>query len=182
MVGDPITTGCKLPGSCISNDDCPSTAACIDNSCRSPCDNIRACGVNAECLTVNHEASCRCPSRTIGDPLKSCTAIECDDSNDCADTEACINFKCINPCLLDNVCGSNADCFALNHIGICTCKPGSTGDPHLGCIAVQYCATDSQCPSGTSCYNGICTCKYSISILQNKILKNRNFSGVYLFP
>lgn len=40
---------------------------------------------------------------------------------------------------------------------MCTCKAGTTGDPHLGCIAVQYCASDNQCPQGLNCYNGICT-------------------------
>lgn len=160
LVGDPVTTGCKQPGTCITNSDCPSTAACIDNNCRNPCDHAKACGINAECLAANHEASCRCPAKTIGDPLEACTPTECNDSNDCSENEACINFKCIDPCLLDNVCGNNADCSAFNHIGVCTCQPGSTGDPHLGCIPVQYCATESQCPAGTSCYNGICTCKY----------------------
>lgn len=160
LVGDPITTGCKQPGACINNEDCPLAAACIDNNCRNPCDQINICGVNAECISENRQAICKCPIRTTGDPLKSCAAVECEDSGDCSDNEACVNYKCINPCLLENVCGSNADCSASNHIGVCTCQAGHTGDARLGCISVQYCATDSQCPSGTSCYNGICTCKF----------------------
>jgi hypothetical protein len=42
---------------------------------------------------------------------------------------------------------------------VCACQPGYTGDPHLGCVPVQYCAGDFQCSAGTRCIGGICSCK-----------------------
>jgi len=86
--------------------------------------------------------------------------LECADSNDCAPNKACIDSRCVDPCSLPNVCGQYADCLPVNHVGVCSCQPGFTGNPHLGCVPVQYCGTNSQCPAGTRCNNGICTCKH----------------------
>lgn len=159
LIGDPMGTGCRKSGDCLTDNDCPSSAACVQNFCKNPCEAPASCGLNAECLPVNHVPTCRCPYRTQGDPLVKCTQIECSDSNDCANDKACIDSVCVNPCSLANVCGQRARCIPENHIGVCTCEPGSTGDPHLGCISVQYCANDNQCPAGTKCHGGICTCK-----------------------
>lgn len=176
-------TGCRKPGDCFTDNDCPSSAACIDNHCKNPCESPKACGENAECLPVNHDATCKCPLRTQGDPLVKCAAVECSDNNDCPTNKACINSVCVNPCTLPNVCGQKAQCISQNHVTVCSCEAGFTGDPHLGCIAVQYCAADNQCPSGTKCYNGVCTCKYNfntftqISLGLLKCLLN--FSNLY---
>ncbi|CAH1986493.1 unnamed protein product [Acanthoscelides obtectus] len=157
LVGDPVGTGCRKPGDCLTDTDCPSSAACIDNKCRNPCDIPSACGKNAECIPVAHEATCRCPARTKEDANHNCIPIECVDNNDCVNDKACVDSKCVNPCTLANVCGEKADCTASNHQGVCVCQAGTTGDPHLGCVPVQYCAKDAQCPSGLKCYNGLCT-------------------------
>lgn len=61
------------------------------------------------------------------------------------------------------MCGTNALCTSSNHVAICGCQPGYTGDPRLGCVPLQYCKTDNQCPSGTKCSNGICLCKYKFN-------------------
>lgn len=98
------------------------------------------------------------------------------DNNDCGQHDACINYHCVNPCSLPNACGQKADCVNSNHNGICTCQPGYTGDPQLGCVLVQYCAADNQCPSGTKCSNGVCSCKYKIY----KLLKT--LCVKFLFP
>lgn len=92
--------------------------------------------------------------------MTECVRIECNDNNDCSTEKICIDSSCLNPCTLTNACGTNADCIATNHIGLCNCKAGYTGDPQLGCVTLQYCATDNQCPSGTKCFNGVCNCKY----------------------
>ena len=62
-----MTAGCRKPGDCFTDSDCPSTAACVDNRCRNPCENSVACGRNAECLPTAHTAVCRCPAQTRGD-------------------------------------------------------------------------------------------------------------------
>ncbi|CAG2055426.1 unnamed protein product, partial [Timema podura] len=97
------------------------------------------------------------PLRPGVDAKVECVHLECSDSNDCSGNKACIDFSCIDPCSLPNVCGQRADCTPVNHVGVCICQAGCTGDPHLGCVPVLYCAADVQCPAGTKCNNGICT-------------------------
>lgn len=159
LVGDPITSGCRKPGDCFTDTDCPVTAVCIDNRCINPCEIPKTCGTDAICTPGAHAATCRCPSHTKGDPNVVCVHLECTDSNDCTQDKACVDNRCVNPCSLPNVCGQRATCVALGHVGLCSCEPGSTGDPLLGCVPVQYCASDSQCPAGTKCNSGVCTCK-----------------------
>ena len=86
-----------------------------------------------------------------------CILLECNYHSDCSPSDACFNHKCVDPCSLSNVCGHGADCSPLNHSAVCTCQPGGTGDPNLGCTPVQYCKSDSQCATGSACNGGICT-------------------------
>lgn len=186
LVGDPIKLGCRQPGDCYTDSDCPSSAACVENSCRNPCDNPTICGRNAECNAVGHVAVCRCPGQFTGNPkvtytrdlhltvttntltvLKypyfvrfqaECVQLECNYHSDCGSSKACFENKCIDPCSVPNVCGQRADCSPLNHSAVCTCQPGCTGDPNLGCVPVQYCKSDSQCPTSSACNGGVCTC------------------------
>lgn len=157
LVGDPFHVGCRKPGDCFTNSDCPETATCVDNRCRNPCELPRSCGRNAECTPIGHKATCRCPPQTRGNAKVECVHLECTDNNDCVHDKSCVNNHCINPCSLHNICGQRATCTPENHVGICTCEPGTTGDPHLGCVPVQYCASDNQCPAGTKCNSGVCT-------------------------
>jgi len=71
LVGDPFKTGCKQPGDCFTDSDCPNSAACIDNRCTNPCDAPGICGRNAECLARDHVPICRCPGQTTGNPAVS---------------------------------------------------------------------------------------------------------------
>ena len=66
-----MKAGCRKPGDCFTDSDCPSTAACVDNRCRNPCESPIACGRNAECTPNAHIATCRCPLQTRGDPTVS---------------------------------------------------------------------------------------------------------------
>lgn len=59
---------------------------------------------------------------------------ECIISSECASTKACVNQKCINPCI--NACGHAARCEVINHSPICSCNPGQTGDPFKGCYEI----------------------------------------------
>lgn len=113
-------------------------------------------------MAAEHDALCKCPPQTRGNPLSECVVIECDDNNDCAPDKACINSHCVDPCTLPNTCGQKALCASQNHVGFCSCEPGYTGDPQLGCVKLQYCAKDAQCPSATKCINGVCSCKYNV--------------------
>lgn len=55
-------------------------------------------------------------------------------STECSQDKACINQKCIDPCI--GVCGLNADCRVQNHSPICACKNQYTGDPFTRCYSI----------------------------------------------
>lgn len=161
-VGDPLTTGCRKPGDCFIDMDCPDSAKCDNNRCKNPCEITKACGKNAQCIPQGHNAVCQCPSRTRGDAKVECRQLECVENSDCSSQLGCVNNKCVNPCTLKDVdvCGEKANCAVDNHEAVCSCQPGSTGDPLLGCISLQYCSADNQCPAGALCSNGLCSCKF----------------------
>lgn len=162
LIGDPISAGCRAPGECLTDTDCPDTALCKDAKCRNPCEDD-VCGTNALCTAINHAAVCECTQNSRGDPYKECIKIECEDKDDCATTKTCVDAKCIEPCSLPNVCGKDAKCTTENHLAVCLCPAGTTGDPQLGCVPIQYCSSDQQCPGGSNCNSGVCSALCSSS-------------------
>ena len=58
---------------CVIHSECPSNLACLNEKCRDPCPG--ACGANAECNVIKHNAVCRCLNGYRGDPFQSCTRI-----------------------------------------------------------------------------------------------------------
>ena len=56
---------------CISNSECPSYQACVNQKCKDPC--IGACGINSLCQTVNHKPVCSCPIGFTGNARIQCT-------------------------------------------------------------------------------------------------------------
>lgn len=60
---------------------------------------------------------------------------ECTISTECSRDKACINQKCLNPCI--DACGLNTDCRVINHSPICQCKQRYTGDPFTRCNPIQ---------------------------------------------
>lgn len=69
----------------------------------------------------------------IGTP-PSCRP-ECVVSSECSQNKACVNQKCIDPCI--GTCGLNTRCQVVNHNPICSCSPGFTGDPFASCNKIQ---------------------------------------------
>jgi len=59
---------------------------------------------------------------------------ECVVSSECNADKACVNTKCINPCI--GACGSGARCEVINHSPICSCREGQTGDPFRSCYTI----------------------------------------------
>lgn len=55
---------------CVSNSECPSQLACINQKCKDPCPGT--CGTNAECHVVSHTPNCVCLPGFIGDPFYQC--------------------------------------------------------------------------------------------------------------
>lgn len=90
-----------------------------------PCDPS-PCGSNAQCSA----GTCTCLFDYQGDPYVGCRP-ECVVSTDCSVNKACVRQKCQNPC--PGTCGQNAECNVLNHIPMCSCPPGLTGNAFIQC-------------------------------------------------
>lgn len=88
------------------------------------------CGPNSECRDIGGGPSCSCLPNYIGSP-PNCRP-ECTISSECPSNLACIREKCLDPC--PGSCGIAAQCNVFNHIPICTCLEGYTGDPFTSCI------------------------------------------------
>lgn len=94
-----------------------------------PCDPS-PCGANSECHVVNERAACSCRAGFLGAP-PACRP-ECAVNSDCATNKACINHKCMDPCL--HSCGLDARCHVVGHNPICTCPENlPEGDPFIRC-------------------------------------------------
>lgn len=87
------------------------------------------CGPNAQCEAFGSSPSCACVNGYFGSP-PNCRP-ECTINSDCPSNRACIRNKCVDPC--PGSCGLNALCNVFNHIPICTCYEGYTGDPFSNC-------------------------------------------------
>lgn len=56
---------------CVSNSECSTNLACINQKCKDPCPGT--CGTNAECRVVSHTPNCICLPGFSGDPFSQCT-------------------------------------------------------------------------------------------------------------
>lgn len=65
--GDPYS-GCRPE--CVTNNDCPSDRACLNNKCKDPCPGV--CGQNAQCQVTKHTPSCTCLEGYTGNPFSAC--------------------------------------------------------------------------------------------------------------
>ncbi len=88
---------------------------------------IDICGANAECSNEGGRPVCNCLSGHKGDPYTGCVRGDCISNSECRDNQACQDYKCVDPCQLS--CGTGADCQVNNHVAICRCPRGFTGDP-----------------------------------------------------
>lgn len=93
------------------------------------CTNVR-CGPNAECVS----GQCQCLPEYHGDPYFNCRP-ECVFSTDCDPQKACVQRKCVDPCV--GACGQNAICQVVNHIPMCSCNNGYTGNSFIICNPIR---------------------------------------------
>ena len=91
------------------------------------------CGPNARCRVENSFAVCECIPEYHGNPYEGCRP-ECLVSSDCPMDRACIRNKCLDPC--PGTCGVSAICTVSNHIPICSCPDGTTGDAFRLCSPI----------------------------------------------
>lgn len=55
---------------CTLNAECSNNLACQNERCIDPCPG--SCGINAQCIVINHNVVCTCIQGFIGDPLSQC--------------------------------------------------------------------------------------------------------------
>ncbi|KAG7155062.1 Nidogen-like 1, partial [Homarus americanus] len=72
---------------------------------------------------------------TIPPPIIPSIAIACGNNDDCTTDNSCVNNLCYDVCAL-GICGDDADCRIANHRPVCTCPPGTTGDPLHSCVSI----------------------------------------------
>nr|CAD7425818.1 unnamed protein product [Timema monikensis] len=122
---------------CLAHSDCQFHQACLNRMCRDPCPG--SCGVNAQCVAVNHNPVCSCPTGLVGNPFEHCSAPNVEEK-----TETCEKRQC----------GANALCREQNGAVICECKKSYFGDPYLACR--PECVLNSDCPARRACLNNRC--------------------------
>src|SRR5437868_2007283 len=80
-----------------------------------PC-NPSPCGPYASCtVSIHQEPICTCQAYHYGAPCNP----ECILHSDCSPSRACINSRCINPCI--SGCGIDSHCKVINHQPVCFC-------------------------------------------------------------
>lgn len=124
---------------CISNSECATNQACVNQKCVDPCPGL--CGLNANCRVFSHTAMCLCDRGFTGDPFAQCNAI----------IEATVEQ--IQPCN-PSPCGVNAKCEERGGAGSCQCLPEYFGNPYEGCR--PECVLNSDCPSNRVCQQQKC--------------------------
>lgn len=143
---------------CRADSECDSSKACVNGNCVSPCIVSDPCGVNAECRAIGNRAECRCLSGHRGNPYERCTVVECRSNSDCPSDRQCINAQCVNPCVYDTPCAARAECHVRNHVALCRCPIGHSGNPYVDCRRdVQLeCRSDGDCSPTHACLNSRC--------------------------
>lgn len=123
---------------CISNSECPTHRACINEKCTDPCETV--CGSNTECHVISHSPSCSCLQDYTGNPFIECHKIK-------------KVIEILSPCQ-PSPCGANAVCKEYNGAGSCTCLTDFYGNPYEGCR--PECLINSDCPSSQACLQSKC--------------------------
>lgn len=77
---------------CTQNSECASNRACKNERCVDPCPG--ACGHNAQCIVVKHNAMCTCVPGFEGNPSTQCTPVPVTEHR--KDNLRYIAFYCIN--------------------------------------------------------------------------------------
>lgn len=92
--------------------------------------NPSPCGANALC----RDGECTCPPEfQKGDPYTGCRP-ECVQNPDCPRDRACMQRKCQDPC--PGACAQNAICTVINHVPMCSCPTGLTGNAFSQCTPI----------------------------------------------
>lgn len=91
------------------------------------------CGPHSRCQLLSSGPACSCLPGYIGSP-PSCRP-ECTINSECPASLACVRQKCEDPC--PGSCGVEANCHVMNHVAVCVCNDGFTGDPFSRCLPIR---------------------------------------------
>lgn len=81
--------------------------------------------------------------------------MDCESDSECNNAATCYNGQCVNPCILENKCAINAECYGQNHRAVCRCGAGYLGNPEAHCERAE-CNAHHDCPRNLACYSGRC--------------------------
>lgn len=90
------------------------------------------CGPHSRCQLLASGPACSCLPGYVGSP-PACRP-ECTINTECPASLACVRQKCEDPC--PGSCGVDASCHVLNHVAVCVCNEGFTGDPFARCLRI----------------------------------------------
>lgn len=95
------------------------------------------CGPFATCRDSGYAGvpTCTCLENYIGSP-PNCRP-ECTVDSECSSNQACLRQKCRDPC--PGSCGIGAQCLVVNHMAVCLCPKGYTGDAFANCFPEPPC-------------------------------------------
>ncbi|ETN60100.1 dumpy [Anopheles darlingi] len=157
----PVTFTMDVNGNCVpptedlprcrSNSDCTRSETCVNELCTNPCN----CGQNADCFVKDHYPVCSCRPGYSGNAQTGCFKLECVSDAECPNERQCSNGACVNPCLYQDPCAINAECYGDRHRAACRCLPGMEGDPFERCRRVE-CHYDGECSKSLACRREQC--------------------------
>lgn len=135
--------------------------ACVNQRCRDPCPGT--CGLNTECMIVNHNPICSCRAGFTGDPFVACSMIRKQSLICRSKWLKKISTNLIfllaetppvptNPCN-PSPCGPNANCQTVNQQQSCSCLAGFIGSPP-NCR--PECVSSNECSNRLACINQKC--------------------------
>ncbi len=162
---------CK-PTTCSSDDDCDHDKACKNGKCVDPCDPNPCSGKTPRCAVYsNHTAKCTCtPSpdscgagyNCVNSGGFNCKPTTCSSDDDCDQSKACKNGKCVDPCDPNPCSGEQPRCGSGSHRAKCYCTSTSCPAGYVcdgaSCKmkTTEKCTTDDDCSADKKCSDGYC--------------------------
>lgn len=165
FIGSP--PGCRPE--CSASTECPLNLACVNKRCVDPCPNN--CGLNTQCVTVNHSPICSCQSGFSGDPFVRCSPVTRKPPTTSKVKSFFFHFSMWQINLLSPVatvpdvptvksdpcvpspCGNNALCRTEGPIPVCACQMNYIGQPP-NCR--PECSIHAECAANEACINLKC--------------------------
>lgn len=145
---------------CETDNDCDPSLRCdASGQCSDPCTvpTTFVCDPNKKCISRRHRPVCVCKHGFIvndfGELICAPEKRECHGDDGCASNMACIDGKCLNPCMptatRGPACPEDKACLVMDHKPACICMKDCS--PSL-----SICLRDSGCPADLACRNYQC--------------------------